>query len=128
MRNEGLGRIKFRDREQLLVFVDALSADAWSPDVNVFWDETKPAMTTPLFERHAWVDPNETIKDELLIPAPHASDASPPIAYRVHVWIRAPRRWGRNGTTWTANTVVPCALSDGPTHDLTSVAGKRDVT
>jgi hypothetical protein len=109
MRNEGLGRITFRDREQRIVFVDGVTTERWSSRANVFWDEERPMMSTPLFERHAWVEPGETIKEELLIPVPLPEDGDMAVAYQVRAWIRIPRRGGRKGMTWTANAIVPAS-------------------
>ena len=86
MCNNGLARIKFRDRRQCIVFVDVLSRDSWSEarnrKANVFWDEERPTMTTPLFARHGWIEPNETITEELLIPVGPASDPLEPVVFK----------------------------------------------
>ena len=108
MKNEGLSRIRFRDRRQLILFVDSLPATRWAADTNVLWDE-EPTMATPLFEQHGWIEPGETIDQELLVPMA-VDPAAPSLAYQVRAWVGIPSRLRRKVTTWSANTVLPVTI------------------
>src|SRR2546423_1419284 len=55
MKNEGLSRIRLEEDLRGL-FVDALPADRWVPGANTGWNEDHPAMLTPIFEAHDWIE------------------------------------------------------------------------
>lgn len=133
MTNEGLSRIDLSREWEKFVRVDALVADDWWPDLNVDWERSEPVMMTPLFGQHEWIEPHETIKDELLVPLGAA--ASGVLAYRIRARVLAPRvvggavgralaarfrpeRRGSGGwlrlkgaTTWTADLVLPVGFA-----------------
>jgi hypothetical protein len=115
MQNEGLSKIDLSAEDEKFVRVDAVFPRQWFGDLNVDWDQDESLVTrTRLFERHGWLEPNETIEDQLLIPVavPGRSD---PIAYRITARVTQPpsraRRRKPAGQTWTADLILPVALT-----------------
>jgi hypothetical protein len=112
MHNEGLSKIDMSLPDEKLVRVDAIAAENWMPDLSIDWDEDATVVRrTPLLQEHEWLEPNETIEDQLLIPVqiPGGSEA---IAYRVTARVTQPPqgRRRRRGQTWTAVLVMPVTL------------------
>jgi hypothetical protein len=133
MHNEGASRIELGLEYEKFVRVDAAFEDEWLPDANVDWDDSDPLIMTRLFREHAWVEPNETVDDEVLVPLPSPGDRAV-LAYRVRASVTSPiviggrvgnlvarafrreqgeiRGWvRRKGKTWTEDVIVPIALS-----------------
>lgn len=104
MKNEGLGRIRL-EPDMSLIRVDALLADDWVPGATARWREEKPIMITAVFHKHGWIEPGETIADQVLLPLPR--EKPPAVAYQVRAWVRAPRRLRKTGIAWSANAVIP---------------------
>ena len=106
MENQGLGRLPL-EKDMSLVYVDDLPVSRWAPGATVHWDESKPIMVIPVFARHEWIEPGETITDNALLPLPRFEDA---VAYQARAWVRAPRRFRKSGIAWSANAVVPVEM------------------
>jgi hypothetical protein len=151
MHNDGASRIELGLENEKFVRVDAVFDDEWTPDANIDWDTDGPVIMTRLFREHAWLEPDETITDELLMPLPSPDDTQA-LAYRVRARVFAPRQLGgrvgslaaralgrkqgevtgwvrRTGQTWTQNRIVPVALSVGDVDQRASVIdGGEEVT
>lgn len=123
MRNEGLSKTDLSLQDEKQVVVRALSRNEWWPDVNIEWDESKAVARTRLFQAHTWLEPGETIEDDLLIPV--GGDDRKPIAYRVRAIVKAPRGGvirsviarlsdrPRKLQVWTIDLIVPVTLREG---------------
>jgi len=76
--------------------------------------------TVPIFGDHDWIESQETIIDEVLVPLA-AVDADPDvIAYRITCLVYERRRKPffrpdkGGGVCWTSNAIVPAGLNGGP--------------
>ena len=100
MQNDGASRIELGLENEKFVRVDEVLEMDWTADGNVDWDADAPVMLTRLFTDHTWLEPNETISDEVLVPVP------PPgrkvLAYRVTARVFAPRTVGGRLGSWLA--------------------------
>jgi hypothetical protein len=110
-KNEGLSWIQFEKAAQKGVFVHELTAGRWpEADRNVEWSDS--VMRSLVLEDHDWVEPGETVSDEVLVPLGLSGDE--PLAYRVvaRVAVRQRRVLLRTvpGEQWAANVVVPGRL------------------
>jgi hypothetical protein len=75
MKNEGLGRIRL-ESDMSLIRVDALPAHEWMPGATARWEEENPIMVTTTFQKHGWIEPGETITDQVLLPLPSENPAA----------------------------------------------------
>jgi len=132
MHNDGASRIELGLENEKFVRVDEVLEEDWTADGNVDWEADDPVMLTFLFQDHTWLEPNETISDQVLVPVP------PPgrkvLAYRVKTRVFAPRTVGgrlggwlarmchrkqgavkgwmlESGQTWTECVILPVGLS-----------------
>jgi hypothetical protein len=110
-KNEGLSWIQFERPAQKGVFVHELTAAQWpEPDRSVAWGDS--VMRSLVLEDHDWVEPGETVSDEVLVPLGSGDDE--PLAYCViaRVAVRQRRVLLRTvaGEQWAANVVVPGRL------------------
>jgi hypothetical protein len=115
MKNEGLSRIILQP-DLAMVKLDVLRAKRCQSGANPAWDED--VMVSPVFRAHSWLEPGETLAEELIIAPPEAEA----VAYRLRPWVRSPRRLHRDGVAWEANCVVPVA---GPGVTAGSVVHAR---
>jgi hypothetical protein len=133
MHNDGASRIELGLENEKFVRVDEVLDEDWTAAGNVDWDAGPPVMLTRLFDAHTWLEPNETISDQVLVPVP------PPgrkvLAYRVKARVFAPRTVGgrvgswlarmrhqkqgdvkgwmlESGQTWTEFVILPVGLSE----------------
>lgn len=99
MTNEGLSRIIFQS-DLAMVKLDVLPDAACRPGANPAWEEN--VMVSSVFGAHSWLEPGETIEEELVIPPPGVEA----VAYRLRPWVRSPRRLHREGVAWETSCVV----------------------
>jgi hypothetical protein len=73
---------------------------------NVHWGE--PLMITRILNNHEWIEAQETLTEEVLIPVPLPKDSATWLAFRVEaqVWSQ-PRRDSKEGIRWVADAIVP---------------------
>jgi hypothetical protein len=128
-KNTGLSQIVFEKRSDKAVFVYELLPKDWPSGSgrNIDWGEREDHrdkhITSSLALRdHNWVEPGETITDELLIPM-HSGD-EPPLAYQVVARATVPRRrgvfWTESGPVWTARLVLPSRLKMESSTELST--------
>ena len=113
MKNQGLARLRL-ERDLSMVLVDSIPDEDLHPGINVRWKDS--GMAAPVFEHHGWLEPGETINDEVLMPLPYGA-APQPVAYRVRAWVRAPRRLRRTGVAWSANAILTAPSLAAFGHD-----------
>ena len=100
MKNEGLSRITL-EPDLSMVKLDVLPESACLSGANPAWERN--VMVSRAFGAHSWLEPGETIEEELVIPPP----SSKAVAYRLRPWVRSPRMLHRDGVAWEANCVIP---------------------
>jgi hypothetical protein len=135
MHNDGASRIELGLENEKFVRVQAIRKDDWTPDANVDWEAAEPVIRTYLFREPKWLEPNEAITDELLVPLA-SSDEGRVLAYRVQARVGIPHQFGgrlgylaarafgrrqsevigwvlrsRGCEIWTQSVIVPVALS-----------------
>jgi hypothetical protein len=105
VKNAGLSRIMIDNKDLKLLQLDDLGRDECDPGITVGWGDPRQAtMTVQVFDKHDWVEPSETIREEVLIVPPEAD--SPVAAYQLRLWV-ARERFLRRDIGWVANTIVP---------------------
>jgi hypothetical protein len=118
-KNTGLSQIVFEKRGDKAVFVYELHPKDWPSGSgrNVDWgeregDRDKHTTSSLALRDHNWVEPGETITDELLIPVRGGDEL--PLAFQVVARATVPRRrgifWTESGPVWTARLVLPGRL------------------
>lgn len=126
MQNQGLSKIDIRAPGENAVIAYALPEADWLPDGFVEWRNAPIINHALLFEDHFWVEPGETIEDDVLIPVGGSGDDA--VVYRLQVRVigrrrlriglarayrllfrakKAPGALGRPSILWTENLVVP---------------------
>lgn len=116
--NTGLTRIIFESPSKKMLFAYELRSSGWEPDaqLNVDWGEEAiedlSTMRSPALRDHDWVEPGETVSDEILLPV--GNEGPIPLAYQLVAHVTAPRRRGfffkAKGPEWTARAVLPIGL------------------
>lgn len=103
LKNTGLSKLPLRvdlNSVELL----ATPSSSWAAQTNLRWEKR---MDTPILGDHKWVESQETISDEVLLPI-DTREGDPWLAFRLHVEVWGKRPWyRRKGTKWVANTIVP---------------------
>lgn len=85
--------------------VFALTEQRVAAGVNVDWGEE--LVVSPAFAEHHWVEGQETISDELLIPVPSQLQGSPAIAYKIVALVTmAQRSVARSAVGWTSISII----------------------
>jgi hypothetical protein len=85
--------------------VFALTDKGIATGANVDWGQE--LILSPAFSEHHWVEGQETISDELLIPVPSHLEGRPAVAYRVAALVTAkPGRLARSAMGWTSISVI----------------------
>jgi hypothetical protein len=80
----------------------------------------KRLVTVRVFEDHDWIEPQEPIGDELLIPL---SEPTPALAYRLDAVVFPPKRkLRRKRIQWTARAVIPGVLQPAGTIEVDTTA------
>jgi hypothetical protein len=111
LKNMGLTKLPLRTK---VVRVDAIYPAGWDDRK---WERL---TTVNVLEPHEWVEPQEPIADEVLIPLEGAQDA---LAFVVQAIVFERRKKG-GGLQWTAQQIVPSEL----TPLAGSAAGGKDTT
>jgi hypothetical protein len=94
LRNTGLTKTPL---ERAFVRVLAMRPSDWESG------KWKRLVTVRVFEDHDWIEPQEPIGDELLIPL---SEESPALAYRLDAIVLPPKNLGRKRIQWSARQVI----------------------
>jgi hypothetical protein len=103
LKNTGLSKLPLRT-DLTWVELLATASSSWAAQTNLRWEKR---MNTPVFVDHKWVESQETISDEVLMPV-DTRGGDPWLAFRLHVEVWGKRPWYRDkGTKWVANTIVP---------------------
>jgi len=100
--NTGLSKLPLLTKD-CCIRLQATPASSWKEQTNFTWVNQ---MTTPLFQDHYWVEPQETAQDAVVMPV-GAGTADPWLAFRLQVEV-----WGKPaflhsiGTKWVSNSIV----------------------
>jgi hypothetical protein len=102
LRNTGLSRLPLKPDFKWIELA-ATTASPAMEGANVAWDSI---MSSDVFVKHAWVEAQETIDDEVLFPVPAAPDDSwRAFRLAMEIW-GAPTVVRRRSTRWTDSTIV----------------------
>ena len=113
LKNTGTSDVRLRSKT---LHLNTVVAEGWKRQL-----EWKPRVAKKVFKNHKWIEAQETIYDERLIPLVEAEDDGAVIAY----WIECRVYEGKEGETkdeestslrWTANTIVPATLQPPPSE------------
>lgn len=105
MRNTGAAKIPLRLK---IVQVETFEPGDVDEHGRPAWREI--AKKTPLFSDHDWIESQETIGDDLLVPIPDPSNAAVAIRVTCIVWEerkQGPYKRKRGPSTWTAKSIIP---------------------
>jgi hypothetical protein len=109
LKNTGVSKISLEPQTSA-VYLFGIESEGYSPGANIKW---KKQVRTPVLESHRWVEGQETITDDVLIPTPHPNHSSSSVwlAYRLQarVWGKK-RRFRKGGTRWAADAIVPAEV------------------
>ena len=109
LRNTGLSRLPLRQRSKIARLYGT-SRSKWSTERNFGWEKL---MLTPVLEKHAWVEAQESVKDEVLIPVRQGDWLA--LKIEVEIWGK-PHRGRRTGSRWMATTIVTADVASEVTH------------
>lgn len=109
LRNTGTSKIDLDQGYCVLYLYTAQAADVEAPS-NIDWGEHE--TVTPIFGDHDWIEAQETLAEDLLIPL-RADVAT--VAYKVVAKVLATREGWRRDLKWTATAVI-AAIDTEPTH------------
>lgn len=104
--NTGAAQIQLSDTVKVLRAY-ATTGPQWRAGRNVNWGEQ--LILAQIFTAHGWVEAQEPIDEDVLIPVPEEMDGAAVLAYRVECVLGSRRRRGR-AMKWTAQTLVLGAL------------------
>jgi hypothetical protein len=105
LRNTGAAKIPLRAK---VVYVYAVSREGWRARVD--WGDR--IASAALFANHAWLEAQETIVDDVIVPLDVARTEGA-LAFRVECRVYEQRgAGGKGGIRWTANAVVPASLHE----------------
>jgi hypothetical protein len=71
----------------------------------------RDVVAAPVFDDHRWLESQETISDDVLVPLRAEDTGDDVLAYRISCLIYEQRKDG--GICWTTNTIVPKELKEG---------------
>jgi hypothetical protein len=107
LKSTGLSKIPLKAHRQVLTLW-ATSTSDFSPGANFTWKEW---MISEIFKADQYVEAQEAIKDEALLPV--APEGGPWLAFRIRVEVRAEPYLGRFGRTrWATNIIIPAQLDE----------------
>jgi hypothetical protein len=112
LENAGLTKIDLA-KNRGIVWVYGTSGSEWSGGRNAKWHQL---MLTLVLVDHKWIEAQETIEDDVLIPVPITMDGIDAIvAYRLHAEVWAVKKLlHRKGVRWSGNAIV--TLPKAPTN------------
>ena len=115
LRNTGAAKIQLRAK---IAYVYAVGREGWRARVD--WGDR--VASAALFANHAWLEAQETIVDDVLVPIDVArTDGA--LAFRIECRVYEQRgTGGKGGIRWTANAIVPASL-----HEHRAAAGTVEV-
>jgi hypothetical protein len=108
LKNTGLSRVNLRQDRKIVRLYGVERSEVFTSmqnHANVRWEDL---VLTPVLEQHRWVEPQESIHDDVLIPVPLAKNNDTWLAYRLdgEVWAEG-TKVGRKRTRWGASLVLP---------------------
>jgi hypothetical protein len=123
LKNAGLSKLPLREGLQIAKLSGTLT-DEWTAGANLIWHDL---MQSRIFTQHQWVEAQETIEDEVLLPVERGQEEW--LAFRVTVVVTGIRSIFRKlDPAWNASTIF-LAPSGGAVHlDIPMKEGTGDVT
>jgi hypothetical protein len=91
MKNVGLSKVRISQRGSALSAFRSLPG---GPGRNVEWGQL---VVLPVFEKHAWIEPGETIKDQMLVRVAVAESTALKLDLRIVA----------NGIEWNESSIIP---------------------
>ena len=107
LRNTGAAKVPLGQALKIVRVYGARRAE-WLGDATLDWGD--PLAIVEVLEHHAWIEAQEVIGDEVLVPVP-SGEADQWLAYRCECMVVTGGRRGGGELRWTAYTVVPAALA-----------------
>jgi hypothetical protein len=102
LQNTGLSRLPL-SAEEKVVRVYGSPRSQWSTKRNLAWEQD-PLVLAPVLKDHSWVEAQESVSDEVLIPVPSGDW----VAFKIQVLIvGAPPRQ----TSWVSNAILPAEIN-----------------
>lgn len=102
LKNTGLSKLPLK-QDDTWVQLLATPSSSWVPRANFEWFDQ---MTSPIFADHKWIESQETVSDEVLMPVDQG-ERDPWLAFRIEIQVWGEPPWYRStGTKWVAKTVV----------------------
>lgn len=118
LRNTGAAKIPLRAKA---LYVHAADQSEWRPP-RVTW---RKVAALKVLEPHGWLEAQETIADDVVVPLPTPESSEHPLVYRLECRVyeqRGGRRKG--GIKWTAEAIVPAGLR--PAESRNTAKGAPD--
>jgi len=101
LKNAGLSKLPLRANRKVVI-VSGVQSDERVVRANVTLHHY---MISPIFTAHQWVEPNEIIQDEVLLPVDSSSGQW--LAFRAEVVVTGQRPWfQRRDPVWSAPKIV----------------------
>lgn len=101
LKNAGLSKLPLRLNRKV-VMVSGVQSDERIVGANLIWHDY---MITPIFTAHQWVEPQEIIQDEVLVPVDSAGGKW--LAFRAEVVVTGQRPWfQRRDPVWSAPKII----------------------
>jgi hypothetical protein len=115
--NMGLSKLSLMPSGKV-IYLYGIPASQWSPEGNVEWQKL---VVSKVLEGHRWIEAQETVSDDALIPVPirgYAPDENW-LAFRLQAQVWGKRPKGRKrGTRWIASVTVPAGIKRSAFDEL----------
>jgi hypothetical protein len=104
MKNVGLSKIEITQSGTALIILRSLPVTEEAPAI-IQWQQL---IVLPVFEKHAWIEPGETIKNQVLLELQLAESA-----------VKLDLRIVANGIEWNESSIIPIGTEpkDRPTRE-----------
>ncbi len=120
--NTGLSKLPLKEGGKV-IHLYGTSAAVWAPPAELEW---RRIFTALVLAEHDWIEPGETVTEDVLLPLPTDPAGWLAVRAEAQVWSQR-RRMRRGGTKWSA--AVTLALFDEREHEnernLSEQMGRR---
>lgn len=124
MKNVGLSQVKFK-KEAIYLDVFLIAAAKVTPEQRLYSAQWSDPVTFEVFTDHGWIESSEEISDQIFLQLPAGETLACKLKLTVNSRGNSWVLFEREGTRWSATTVVDC---QPPTKDDELPTKRKDST